>query len=225
MNRQCISRESCEQENSKHWEDSKFVPSNGSCHLRKYCDSIKINEKSDFSQLSGFRECQVVTKFVEIEFSRNFCKDLPKMTAAIAVLSEIIEIHGHLKITNLPLGIKNLQFMTKLKMVEGYNLKSGINSLNFDPKEGWVYYKTESPNNTFSNEAFCTNNCDNKTLELEITPKTNGFVVKILNNDLKKFLDDNVKLTSFVLNSNEYYGREICGSVPMPTQYVKFWLY
>ena len=213
MNRQCISRESCEQENSKYWKDLKFVPTNESCKLIKYCGSIEINEKSDYSELSDLRGCQIIQGYVEVEFSHDFCKNLPKMKAAIAVLSEIIEIHDYLKVTNFPLGIKNLGFFTKLKKYQGFNLESGINSLDYDPIEGWLYYDTISPNNSYGKEAFCTNNCDNRSLRLEIAPKTNGFGVKILNNDWKNFLDDNVKLTSFVLNSDEYYIREVCGSV------------
>ena len=210
MNRECISSKSCEQENSKYWKDFKFVPSNGSCKFVKYCDSIELYEKIDVSSLNRIKGCQVVKGFVDIRFSFDNCYEYSDLLIAIVSFNEIKEIQGYLRISNDLQTNTNFGFLPNLKMLGGIYLESGMNSLVFDSNTGRGSHRFTSHNYTVSNEVLCTNNCDNSILILEITPKTYGFVVKILNEGFKNVLNDNVKLTSFVLNSNEYYGQEIC---------------
>ena len=214
MNRECVTRDSCERENAKYWNKFKFLPWDGSCKLVKYCDSIKINEKSDIYNFNKIKQCQIVQGSVEIQFSFEYCDNFPDLLVAISILSEIIEIRNNFKVTNSPPTIKNLGFFTNLKAVGGVILDSGVNSLVFDSKTGLGSRLVTPPNNSVSNETFCTYNCDNGTLTIEITPKTYAFVVKILDKVLTNVLDDNVKLTSFVISSDEYYGRQICQFLP-----------
>ena len=216
MNRQCISRDSCEQENSKYWDKLKFVPSSGICKLVKYCDSIEINEKSSYSELHKAKGCQVVQGFVDIQISSKSCDNFPDLNRTFTFFNEIEEIRDYLKVRDPPRTIKNFDFLPRLKMVRGENLESGNFSLIFESKP--IGVALTSKNYTVSNETFCALNCDKGNLTLEITPKTYGFVVKLLSEELKNVPDNIVKLTSVVLDSNEYYGRQLCKSSSAPQQ-------
>ena len=173
MNIQCISRESCEQKNSDYWKDLKFVPSNGSCRLVKYCDSIEINEQTDISKRNNAEECRVVTGSVTIRFAKNFCYISSR---AFRILRGIEEIYGYLNVTDFPPETKMVEILPKLKIVQGVNLELGVNSLVFDSNTGLGSHRVTSPNNTISHEY-------NENIKLEITPKTYGFAVKILNEE------------------------------------------
>ena len=211
MNRQCISTESCEKENSEYWKGFKFISSNGNCKLIRYCDSIETNEKSDIAVLSLLRGCQVIQGFVDIQFSRNLCNNNGIFEATIKILNEIEEIRDYLKITNSS-RIKNLGFLPKLKMINGVKLESGTNSLVLDSNIELESLLVTSQDYTISSEAFCRENCVSKSgkLAFEITANTYGFVAKIMNEDLKNILGDNMSL-EFHLRDHDYYHKlEIC---------------
>ena len=212
MNRQCISKKSCEQENSEIWKNFKFVPSNGICKLIKYCDSIEIFDEIDTLAFEKAGRCQVVQGFVEITLSSSSCENYADLPRAIEFLSEIEEIRDYLEVVNSPTP-KILGILPKLKIVRGDKLESGEYSVVFKLRTIAKYIQKSLPNYTVSNEIFCTKNCGSNNLKLEITPKTFGFVVKILNKGLKNILNNNVKLTSVVLDAEEYHRREICESV------------
>ena len=211
VNLQCIPSESCEQENLKFWEDAKLEPSNGTCELVKYCDSIVINEELILDESLRDLGCQVVEGFVDFRFSFKHCFEKSDLSYRnFAFLSKIEVIRDYVRITNIPPNIRKLGILPKLKMVGGINLESGVNSLVFDFNTGLGSLQVTSQNNTVSNDAFCINNCDSGYLTHEITPKTFGFVVKMLSEELKNDLNDNVRLTSSVSYSADYYHREIC---------------
>ena len=211
---QCISKKSCEQENLENWKNLKLVPSNGSCKLIRYCESIEIFDGIDTLAFEKAGRCQVVQGFVDIQFSSKSCENFLDLPGAIEFLSEIEEIRDYLKVTNSPTN-RILGILPKLKIIRGDKLESGEYSVVFKPKTGDKHLYKTLLNYTVSNEIFCTNNCGSNNLELEITPKTFGFVVKILNEELKNVLNDNVMLKSVVLDSEEYHRREICESVRM----------
>ena len=213
LNRECISDESCEQENLEYWKDFKFVTSNGSCKLVKYCNSIEMNMESTFFELSHSRGCQVIQGFVAVQFPSKLCGSFHKMFNVIETLKKIEEIRDYLKITNSP-TIKHLGFLPNLRMIKGVNLESGVNSLVFDSDTELGSVRVALQNYTFNNKVFCADSCDNGNLTLEITPKTFGFVVKILNEEFKNFLIDNISITSFLTDLGEYNIQTICGSVP-----------
>ena len=218
VDRQCISRDSCAQENSENLIDFKFVPLNGSCKLIRYCDSIQIYDGIDTLAFEKAGKCQVVQGFVDIQFSSKSCENFSDLPGAIEFLSEIEEIRDYLKVTNSP-TTKILGILPKLKTIRGENLESGEHSIVFKPRTGKKYLYKTLLNYTVSNEEFCTNNCDSSNnMTLEITPRTYGFVVKIMNEELKNFLDDKINFTSFVLNSDEYRIREICEPLTIPQQ-------
>ena len=133
------------------------------------------------------------------------------MSVAIRILSKIEEIRDYLKVTNSP-AVKSLEFLPKLKMIRGINLESGVNSLVFGNKTELGPLRVTFQNYTIKNEIFCTNNCDNGNLTIEITPKTYGFVVKILDEEFKNLQDGKATFVSFISNSDEHYGLKICES-------------
>ena len=225
MNRQCISTESCEKENSEYWKGFKFISSNGSCKLIRYCDSIEINENSDSSALSLLRGCQVIQGFVDIRFSRNLCNNMLLFDAAIQILSEIEEIRDYLKIANSS-RIKNLGFLPKLKMINGVKLESGTNSLVLESKIELESLLVTSQNYTINSEPFCRENCVSKSgkLTLEITAKTYGFLAKIMNEDLKNILDDNMRLVFNLREQDFYHQFQICEFRLLSIEWVKFWI-
>ena len=199
MNVQCISKESCEQENSKYWKKLKFLPVNGSCRLIKYCDSIKISKKKDISEYLK-AECQVVQGFVDFQFKSEYCDDKSELPTAMRFLNEIEEIRDYLRLANFPRKTKHVRMMPKLKVFTDFNTKHRINIKVFQ-------------------KANCSdNNCYFSNLTLGITPKTYGFAVKILNEEFKNLLKENVTLTSYLLTTDEYYGRGICKISSVPTQ-------
>ena len=215
MNSECISKESCEQENSEFWKDFKFVSSNGSCRLIKYCDSIKINVDEEVieTEISLKRRtfgCQVVRGFVDIQFpNKSGCKDA-SINAAFKALREIEEIYDYLKVTNSP-TLRNLEFLPKLKMIRGVNLESGLNSFVIDSNTALGPLSVTSKNYTFNCETFCVSNLNNSNMALKITPKTYGFVVEILNKELYS----NISYKSMLMESIAYHREEICGSLSL----------
>ena len=207
MNSECISSESCEQENSEYWKKLRFVPSNGNCRLMKYCHNIKVDE--DFTKTKIFLEqedsipCQVVQGYVDIQFpSESNCEGA--INAAVLFLSEIEEIRDYLKVTNSP-TVRHLGFLPKLRMIRGDILESGVNSLIFGS------HKETSQNYTFKAEEFCTAYCNSSNLTVEITAKTYGCVVKVPNDELK---NDDISFKYFVMASTEFQKHEICEPLP-----------
>ena len=213
MNRQCISKDSCEKENSIQKEKLNIVSSNGTCKQIRHCESIKINEKSGFSQLSGFQGCQVVQGYVDIQFSRSVCKDSHGIRLAIKILSEIEEIRDYLKITNSP-SIKNLEFLPKLKMIRGVTLESGVNSIVLDSNKQLKSLKDTSRNYRFYREAFCKENCVSKSnnLALDVTATTYGLLVKITNKRVKNLMDQYADRTLYVKKQDAFHFEHICFS-------------
>ena len=210
MNRQCISRKSCDHENSKYWDKFKFVPSNGICKLVKYCDSIEINENSSYSELHKAKGCQVVQGFVNTQISSESCDNLPELSRAFSFFNKIEEIRDYLKISNAPRPIKNFDFLPRLKMIRGENLESGKFSLIIEAEP--FGFGLGLKNFTVSDVKSCMDDCDKGNLTLEIKTKTYGFVVKILNEEFENVPDDVVKFTSTVYNTNQFYGRQLCES-------------
>ena len=220
MNLQCISKKSCEQENSEYWKDYKFVPSNGRCRLMKYYDSIEIDVDEEvietrisFDQKT-YLGCQVVQGFVDIQFPSKSSREDASINVTVLSLREIEEIHDYLKGTNSP-TVKNLVFLPKLKMIRGVNLESGENSLVFDSNTTLESLRKTSQNYTFIGETFCASDCNNSNFTIKITPKTYGFLVKVRDEEFK---NDNIRFTYSVMISTEYHTNEICKSLPSHTQ-------
>lgn len=191
------------------FDDKKFMVCN---------ESILISDDITLPQLSKFKDCQVIKGSLEIELSANKCNDHAFMFELKRLLTNVVEIHDFLKIINTP--IRDLGFLSSLKIIRGISLESGLYSVvlknNKNLKRIWLPKQKvvidEGDSFIDLSPNLCTN-CTGKSINVEIEAKSYVATFKL---KLPKLLNESLiqHYRYHIWREDEYIGANFCASRP-----------